>query len=80
MPGAPVLLADGRLLTVRRDAAADRLRLFLDEDPVSPANLSVRSVAASAADAGQVLVRAAPEPDESRLYPWTSRHKVGPAT
>ena len=63
----PVLLADGRLLTVRRDAAADRLRLFLDEDPVSPANLSVRSVAASAADAGQVLVRAAPEPDESRL-------------
>ncbi len=68
VPGVPVLLADGRLLTVRRDAAADRLRLFLDEDPVSPANLSVRSVAASAADAGQVLVRAAPEPDESRLY------------
>ncbi|MFI0433257.1 MAG: alpha/beta fold hydrolase [Candidatus Nanopelagicales bacterium] len=64
--GAPSLLPDGRLLTVRRDVDADHLRVFVGEHPVSPADLGIRSVLG--VDADRVLVRAAPEPSQSMVF------------
>ena len=63
--GTPRWLADGRLLTLRRDRGADRLRVFADEEPISPADLQVRSVLGEAADG--IIVRAATTPATSDL-------------
>ena len=42
--GTPRWLANGALVTVRRDSSVDRMRVFLDDRPVSPADVQVRAV------------------------------------
>lgn len=42
--GTPRWDENNRLITVRRDAAADRMRVFCGEEAVSPADLQIRSV------------------------------------
>jgi len=56
--GTPRWSDAGELLTVRRDATADRLRLFVDDVPVSPADLQVRSLLDSGAGRHALLVSA----------------------
>lgn len=75
LAGLPRWHRDGRLLTLRRDRAADRLRLFADEEPISPPQLQLRSVLGATADG--IVVRAAVAPATSDLLLLTAE---GPTT
>ncbi len=63
--GTPRWLADGRVLTVRRDVAADRLRAYADAEAISPSDVQVRSVIGS--DETGVILRIADSPVTSDL-------------
>ncbi len=66
VPGTPALLPDGRLIQ-----AADRegaRRLMIDGEPVTPADLQVRSVLG--ADDDGVLFQANPIDDATQLHVW----------
>ena len=58
--GVPRWAASGELLTVRRDRDADRMRVFRGEQPLSPAELQIRSVLGIRGD--EVVVLTAPTP------------------
>ena len=61
----------GRLVTVRRDASADRMRVYRDEDAVSPADLQIRSVLGTRADV--IVALTAPTPTTCQVA------EIGPA-
>jgi dipeptidyl-peptidase 4 len=66
VPGTPQLLDDGRLVH-----AADRdgvRRLTIDDEPVTPTDLQVRSVVAVTGDA--VVFQANPVDDATQLHVW----------
>jgi dipeptidyl-peptidase 4 len=66
VPGAPALLADGRLVHVTdRDGAR---RLTVDDEPVTPTDLQVRSVVS--VDGDEVVVQANPVGDATQLHLW----------
>jgi dipeptidyl-peptidase-4 len=64
VPGTPHLLPDGRLLHAAH--SADTHRLFIGDQPVTPAGLQVTSVTGSTG--GATIFCAAPEPTERHVY------------
>ncbi len=66
VPGTPALLADGRLVhAADRDGAR---RLTIDDEPVTPVELQVRSVLATTDDS--VLFSANPIDDATQMHVW----------
>lgn len=65
VPGSPAWNGQGELLTVRVDPAADRLRVFADEHPISPADLQIRSLLGVVDDT--VVALTAPTPATCRV-------------
>jgi dipeptidyl-peptidase-4 len=66
VPGTPALLADGRVVhTADRDGAR---RLTIDDEPVTPLELQVRSVLATTDDG--VVVAANPIDDATQVHVW----------
>lgn len=66
VPGTPTLLADGRVVSCAdRDGAR---RLMIDNEPVSPPDMQVRSVLS--AQAGTVTFQANPIDDATQLHVW----------
>ncbi|HYN32634.1 MAG TPA: prolyl oligopeptidase family serine peptidase [Ilumatobacteraceae bacterium] len=66
VPGTPALLADGRVVH-----AADRdgtRRLTIDDEPVTPVELQVRSVVATTGDG--VVFQANPIDDATQMHVW----------
>ena len=72
--GTPRWSVDGEVVTVRRDPVADRMRLFIGEGAVSPANLQVREVIGATGE--HVLVTAAMTPETSEIVRF--RGTAGP--
>lgn len=70
VPGSPTWDHHGRLLTVRVDPEADRMRVFADEHPISPSDLQIRSLLGAVNDA--VVVLTAPTPTTCRVAEITS--------
>ncbi len=64
-PGVALLAADGSLITLERDTANDRARVFRDRIAFSPSDLQVRSVIAATPTG--VLTLTADRPSESCL-------------
>lgn len=60
VPGTPRWDENGHLVTVRRDAKADRMRVFLGEAAVSPADLQIRSVLGTRGE--EIVALTAPTP------------------
>lgn len=58
--GVPRWTPSGELLTVRRDGVADRMRVFRGDQPISPADLQIRSVLGMRGD--EVVALTAPTP------------------
>lgn len=72
VPGVPTLLADGRLLTASdRDG---RRRLMIDDEPITPDDVQVRSVAHCAADEiGLAIVYQANRlEDPTEIHLWST--------
>lgn len=68
--GTPMWDPQGRLITVRVDAEADRMRVFADDRALSPADLQIRSVLGAVDDA--IVVLTAPTPTTCRVAEVTA--------
>lgn len=67
-PGVPAWLADGRLLHVLDDAAADVRRLAVDGTAVSPASVHVAAVRGVGPDGAVLLVGTEDDPTSRHVY------------